>query len=80
MDMILPMQRTAIYHTVSLQMELKEESSLSIGKLEIVHQIQQPIPNFHEFLDQLEQVLQVFFIVFRQKHRPCRNILIDLIC
>ena len=75
MDMILPMQRTAIYHTVSLQMELKEELSLSIGKLEIVHQIQQPIPkkripNFHEFLDQLEQVLQVFFVVFRQKHRP----------
>ena len=67
--MILPMQRTAIYHTVSLQMVLKEESSLSIGKLEIVHQIQQPIPkkripNFHEFLDQLEQVLQAFLLFF----------------
>ena len=72
------MQRTAIYHTVSLQMELKEESSLSIGKLKIGHQIQQPIPkkgipNFHEFLDQFEQVLQTFLIVFLQKHILIQN-------
>ena len=77
-DMILPMQRTAIYHTVSLQMELKEESSLSIGKLKKNYQIQQQIPNkgipnFHEFLDQFEQVLQTFLIVFCQKHILIQN-------